>query len=288
MDKIKEWVKKLQIKWDKFSNWAHITQFLTFIERAQIGMVAPTVAYYTIVALVPLIMSVGVILGLVGINANDINAFIQQEMPDTIGDTLVPIVNSVLKGSVSVLSVSVIVVMWTASGILSTFRTIFNDIYGKAQTENGIVTRIMSFVWFLGFLLVAVVVGLFSSVFPVIIHSLPHIEGWLQMLAQQSWIYSLFLLWIILSIFNYALPAVKLRWQSVIFGSGIAALGLTLLNAGFGWYAQISMKNIDFYRSLGSLLALLIYFNLVATIIVFGQVFIAWLETFQKDKQEAK
>lgn len=287
MDKMKVYVTKLQEKWDKFATGIHLPQFLTFVDRAQVGMVAPTVAYYTIVSLVPLIMSIGVILGLVGISADDINHFIQEQLPDAIGDTLVPIVNSVLQGSVSVLSVSVVVVIWTASGILSTFRKIFNDIYGRKETENGIVTRIVGFFWFVGFLLVAVLVGLFSSLFPVVMQNLPHIEGWLQSLAQQTWIYSLILLWIILSIFNYTLPAVKIRWQSVVLGSGIAAIGLTLLNAGFGLYAQFAMRNIDFYRSLGSLLALLIYFNLVATVIVFGQVFIAWIETFQSKTDHA-
>lgn len=288
MDKVKAWLAPIQAKWEKFAAWSHFPQFLTFVDRAQVGMVAPTVAYYTIVSLVPLIMSIGVILGFVGINVTEMNAFISQQLPDTIGDVLIPIVDSVLKGSVSVLSFSVIVVIWTASGILSTFRKIFNDIYGREQAENGLITRVMSFLWFMGFLVAAVIIGLFSSLFPAIMKNLPHVDGWIQTFAQQTWIYALVLVWIILTIFNYALPAVKIRWKSVIFGSGIAALGLSLLNAGFGLYAQFAMRNVDFYRSLGSLLALLIYFNLVATIIVMGQVFIAWFETFQTEKDAKK
>lgn len=286
MDKLKKWLAPIQERWQVFADKIHLPQFLRFVDRAQVGMVAPTVAYYTIVALVPLIMSIGVILGAVGITATDMNNFIAQQLPDAIAKTLTPIVNSVLHGSVSVLSFSVIVVMWTASGILSTFRKIFNDIYDLEDTENGIVTRIVSFLWFVAFLLAAVVIGLFSSLFPVIMKNLPHIDGWLQTFASQTWIYALILVWAILILFNYALPAVKIRWQSVVLGSGIAAIGLSLLNAGFGLYAQFAMRNIDFYRSLGSLLALLIYFNLVATIIVFGQVFIAWFETFKPTSSE--
>lgn len=281
-------ISNMQGCWNVFAGKVHLPQFLTYVDRAQVGMVAPTVAYYTIVALVPLIMSVGVILGVIGLDAGDINAFIQQQMPEAIGNTLVPIVNSVLQGSVSVLSFSILVVMWTASGILSTFRKIFNDIYDREEAENGIVTRIVSFLWFMAFLLAAVVIGLFSSLFPVIMKNLPHIDGWLQTLANQTWMYALVLVWIILIIFNYTLPAVKIRWQSVVMGSGIAAMGLTVLNAGFGLYAEFAMRNIDFYRSLGSLLALLIYFNLVATIIVFGQVFIAWIESFYVTDTEIK
>lgn len=277
-------ISRVKSKWEHFSNKIHLTEFMNFVDRAQVGMVAPTVAYYTIVALVPLIMSIGVILGVIGLDTTDINNFIRQQMPNAIGETLIPIVNSVLHGSVSVLSVSVLVVMWTASGILSTFRKIFNDIYDLEETENGLVTRIVSFLWFLAFLLAAVVIGLFSSLFPVIMKNLPHIEGWLQTLASQTWIYALLLAWVILIIFNYTLPAVKIRWQSVAMGSGMAAIALSILNAGFGLYAQFAMRNVDFYRSLGSLLALLIYFNLVATIIVLGQVFIAWINTFYKEE----
>lgn len=286
MDKLKNWVSQVQERWNVFADKIHFPQFLSFIDRAQVGMVAPTVAYYTIVALVPLIMSLGVILSFVGINVNDMNAFISQQMPEAIGETLIPIVNSVLQGSVTVLSFSVIVVMWTASGILSTFRKIFNDIYDLEETENGFITRVISFLWFMGFLLAAVIIGLFSSLFPVIMKNLPQVDGWMQTLASQTWIYAFVLGWIILTIFNYTLPAVKIRWQSVILGSGLAAVGLSILNAGFGLYAEFAMRNIDFYRSLGSLLALLIYFNLVATIIVFGQIFIAWIDTFSKPEEK--
>ena len=77
-------------------------------------------------------------------------------------------------------------------------------------------------------------------------------------------------------VFNFALPSKRLPWKALVAGSGIEVLLLLALNAGFSFYAQFAVKSVGFYQSLGSLLVLMVYLNLVGTIMVVAQILIAW------------
>ena len=92
---------------------------------------------------------------------------------------------------------------------------------------------------------------------------------------------------VLFSLFNYLIPAEKMQWKPVILGSFIEIVLLLLLNSGFGIYSKYALKNASFYQSLGSLLVLLIYLNLVAMVMVVAQILIAWFMTFL-DKPEKK
>ena len=53
----------------------------TYLSRANLNMVGPTITYYTLLSLVPVLMSVGAIAGLVGINAQDLNSMLRDQLP---------------------------------------------------------------------------------------------------------------------------------------------------------------------------------------------------------------
>ncbi|OQJ79714.1 hypothetical protein BMS81_06215 [Leuconostoc pseudomesenteroides] len=52
---------------------------------------------------------------------------------------------------------------------------------------------------------------------------------------------------------------------------------LNALNKGFTIYAKIAIGKYDFYQSVSSMIVLLIWLNLIATILVLGYVIIKWI-----------
>jgi membrane protein len=49
------------------------------------------------------------------------------------------------------------------------------------------------------------------------------------------------------------------------------------LNHGFTWYATFAIRNASFYQTLGTVLILMVYVNLIGVILVLTHVIIAWL-----------
>lgn len=262
------------------SRW-HLPALLSYFKRANISMVGPTIAYYTFLSLVPLVMSIGAVAGVVGVEPSEINRFLASQLPTNVAKVLVPLVASILNGGVGILSFTIVVTLWSASSILATIRQVFNQVYDVENEENGLVTRIFSFVWMLVLLTAALVIIIASSILPSLVDALPVTVPLLEKIAQQAWLYAGLALLVLLTIFNFLLPAVKQPWQAVLTGSVIEIGLLLAVNSAFGYYAHFALKNVGFYQSLGSLVVLLIYFNLMASVLVLGQVIIAWLGTFK-------
>lgn len=267
--------KKAMSKW-------HLPQLLMYFKRANISMVGPTIAYYTFLSLVPLVMSIGAVAGLVGVNSSEINRFLASQLPANVAHVLVPLVASILKGGVGVLSFTVVITLWSASSILATIRQVFNQVYDVEDEENGLITRILSFIWMLVLLTAALVIIIASSLLPTVVDALPVSVPFLGAVAKQAWLYAGLALFVLLSLFNFLLPVIKQSWRAVVTGSIIEIILLLVVNSVFGFYAQFALKNVGFYQSLGSLVVLLIYFNLMASVLVLGQVCIAWLGTFKR------
>ena len=86
---------------------------------------------------------------------------------------------------------------------------------------------------------------------------------------------------------EYFLPtkAGRAPVRFVLVGSIIELIMLNLLNIGFTWYAKIGIRQYDFYQSMSSIIVLLIWLNLIATILVAGFVLIKWITLLQLDDE---
>jgi len=58
------------------------------------------------------------------------------------------------------------------------------------------------------------------------------------------------------------------------------------LNRGFTFYSQFALGKYDFYQSVSSMIAMLIWLNLIATILVLGYVVIKWLSVINWRKED--
>ena len=263
-----------------------LTQLQTYLNRANLKMVGPTITYYTLISLVPVLMSVGAIAGLVGINSATLTDFLKAQLPANIVSVLNPIIVSVLQGSVGILSFSILVTIWGASSVLAVIRKAFNAVHDVPEKISGLLTRVFSFLWLMFLLLAAGIVMGVGALLPTLVKTIPFDLPWLMTLAQQSWLITLVGLWILLCLFNFALPAKRLPWRAIMFGSLVEVVLLIILNLGFSWYAQFAVKSAGFYQSLGSLLVLMVYLNLVGTILVIAQILIGWFDELRQAEQQ--
>jgi membrane protein len=254
-----------------------LEQLKTYFQRGNLKMIGPTITYYTLLSLVPILMSVGAVASLVGIDANELVTLLSQHLPSNIMTILEPIIESVLKGGIGILSFSILTTLWAASSVLAIIRKSFNTIYDVPERVSGLFTRVFSFLWLLVILVSAGLIMIVSAVLPAIIAAIPGIQ-WLEIITQQRWLITLIGLWLIICALNETMPAKRVPFKPLIIGSGIEVVLIIFVNYFFGWYAQFTVKNAGFYQSLGSLLVLIVYLNLICTMLVVGQIVIAWLD----------
>lgn len=286
-------MKGFREKLATFSRRWQLDRLVTYIKRTNLNLAGATIAYYTILSLVPVLMSVGVLASMVGFSYDSIHHLMLNSLPHDIVHILSPILRSVFKRNLGTLSFAIIVALWGASRVLGVIRQAFNTVHGTPERISSMFARVFGFLWLLVLLAGAGVILLGTSIIRIVINSLPFDVPFLTMISTQTQLYGIVGLWVLLILFNLALPATKLRKKAVVIGSVIETVMLVLVNHGFSLYATIAVRNADFYQALGALLVLMVYINLIGTILVLSQIIVAWLTDLMnpdidKDKDEPR
>lgn len=255
--------------------------------RSQVGYVGPTFAYYVILTVFPIVISAGIIISITNVSQTSLITALENVLPSNIETVLLPILKSVLSSqSTSLLSLSVLFTLWTVSRVIAVFRKSFNMISDVDERISDLLTRLWSFIWLLVIIAVFVALMIGSNILTLVIQVLPN-NDLTHFLQHQSRWFIWIGMWVALVMLNYFLPtkAGRAPVRFVLVGSIIELIMLNLLNIGFTWYAKIGIRQYDFYQSMSSIIVLLIWLNLIATILVAGFVLIKWITLLQLDDE---
>lgn len=281
-------MQKVKAIYTKYAKRWQLAAFITYLQRANLTNAGATIAYYTILSLVPVLMSVGSVASMIGFNHAQIYELMGNSLPKNIASALKPILGSVLGGNAGTLSFALLVALWGASRVLGVIRTSFNTVHDVSEKINSLFARIFGFLWLFVLLAGAGIVLLGTSIARIVVNSVPINVPLLTSLLNQSQIYGAVGLWIILVLFNFALPALRLKRKAVLIGSAIETIMMVVLNHGFSWYASLAIRNANFYQAMGTLIILMVYVNLIGVILVLTHVIIAWLSDLMEPAEQSE
>lgn len=275
-------LKKILQFWYRANERYKFDQLKVYWQRSQISYVGPTFAYYVLLTAFPILIGVAMMLSFTNIDNTVLIDNLRNILPPNISKILLPILASILNNrSVSLFSITIILAIWSISRVIAIFRKAFNTIAGVEEKISSLLTRAFSFIWLLVIILLFGVFLIVGNVSVVVLQNFPAWSFADTILAQSQWIVSLGS-WLMLVLLNFLLPTkearTKLRY--VLVGSFIEVGLLTLLNKGFTFYAKFALGRYDFYQSISSIIVVLIWLNLIASILVAGYVIIHWLSEF--------
>ncbi|CAK8053525.1 YihY/virulence factor BrkB family protein [Eupransor demetentiae] len=261
---------------------------MTYFNRAQLSVVGPAFAYYTLLTLFPTLIAATVLLSLFQVNGDSVMNNLMQILPASISQIMEPVIQSVFRAdNKSYLSFSIIFIIWAISRVIAVLRRTFNEVSGVEERGSSMLTRAWSFLWLVMTLAAFVGLTIVGNVLNVVVHNLylgPVVDFWAR---QTHWLIVAGL-WLLLMMLNFMLPTrearTKLRY--VALGSGFELLLLSGLNKVFAWYAKLQVGRYGFYQSISSIIVFLIWLNLIATILVVGYITINWLASFDKEIKE--
>ncbi|MCM0598273.1 YihY/virulence factor BrkB family protein [Periweissella fabalis] len=283
MKKIRAWLNELQEQ-------PVIKTFLTYLKRAELGQASPMVAYYSLLALFPAIIALGAILPYIGININDTIKLVQTALPSNINTVLIPLIEAVLKRqSVSIFSVGLLVTLWSLSQVIAIFRTRIQRIYGEKKAKSPWLTRLISIGWIIGVIIVQTVVMFFIAIskplLDEVINFFPGTAELINIIQTAQWPVVIVVLLLGVMVINYAMPAKRPHWRALLAGSTIEVAAFLALTQLFGLYVKIAANKYTFYQAIGSIIIMLIWLNLVATISLLGAVFVATFNTLWQPQE---
>ncbi len=283
----RKWLKKIKFKkFDNLSLYKFLKIFTYNIEEDEIMDRANGVAYNFILATFPAIIFLFTLIPYISIYFPEITTktimeFIKELVPasmfDTISSTVFDIISNQRGG---LLTLGFVFALYlSTNGMMALMRT-FNACYRTVEKRHWLRMRLTS----LGLTLMLALV-LFSAIILLIVGQIAldyitsHFSEFSHLNLDAFTIYLLFALrfviifvvfFVAISCIYYFGPAVHYNWQFFSIGSLLAALAIIGISYGFSFYITNFGSYNKVYGSIGALIALMAWIQLVTIILLYG------------------
>lgn len=274
---------------DKIKSNERLKRFIettqTRMIESEISNTSVVVAYYLLLSLFPLLIAVGNILPYLRINPDEVLPYIAEAIPSSIYQDLEPAIKSLLtQRSGSLLSLSALAALWSASKSINALQIAMNKAFGVEKRQNFIVMRIMSLVVLLLLLAalvgVVVIMGLGQTILHLLQPILNFSTNYIDTFQTLKWPITALVLLLIMYLLYRMIPNARLSFRSVFPGAVFATVGWMLLSQVFGLYLNYFSSKIAGYQIIGSFVVLMLWLNFAATIIILGAIINAVVEEY--------
>lgn len=254
-----------------------VTTIMRHYKMANVSDSAVVLAYYILLSLFPALLVVGSLLPYLQVDTDTVLTGLEPIVPSSIYQMLKPIIHSFLNGqSGGILSIGVVVALWSSSRAVAAFQRTVNRAYGVARNQNALVNRITAFFWMVGLIIVMFLMMLVFSFSQVIIEQLtPILHLPTQLLTYVNtlkWPVTFVVTFLILMILFFFVPNARLRWRFVWPGALTSTIGWLLLSQAFSLYLKYFAHNIDSYKTIGTFIVLMFWLDFTGMILMFGAV----------------
>lgn len=238
------------------------------------GLAAQT-AYYFLLSLFPFLIFTVTLLPYVGITTEGVLELVAQYFPEKslvlIEDNLRDVLDD-RRGDL--LSVGVLATIWSASNGINALIRSLNHAYGVEENRNFFAARgiaiLLTFAM-LFVIVVALLLPVFGKVIGEFFFSTFHLsEYFLRVWNIIRWLISFSVIVSVLIFLYYVAPNKKINWKDVIVGALFATVGWQLSSFAFSFYIDHFANFTATYGGLGGIIILMIWFYLLAFIVIIG------------------
>lgn len=246
-----------------------ISIFKRFREHRLIELAAQC-AYYLLLSIFPFLIFIITLLGFIPISYEFDIHLLQELMPDEIfvfiEDQWTHITTQQNTG---LLSISIILTLWTASLALSTILRLLNRAYHVTEARHFIKGRLISILLTIGmFAVVLVALGL--QVIGGVIKNIVSFDFVIFNFNILRWIFSTILLFIVFSLLYFIGPNIRLKFREIYVGAIFSTVGWQLTSSLFSFYLNNFANYTATYGTIGTVIALMVWFHLSSIIILLG------------------
>jgi membrane protein len=250
------------------------------VKDDNVALLAAGVAFYAMLAIFPAIIALVTVYGMVA-DPNQVQSQVGEfakSLPAGADQLLTQQLQNVAgagRRSLSIgLVVSLLAVLWSASGGVQGFVKGLNVVYDERETRGFFKLRALSLLLTLGAIVVAVVALALITVFPAVIDNLGLGRAGELAASIARWvILALLVLFALAVLYRFAPDRANPRWRWVTPGALVALVLWLLGSIGFSWYVDNFGKYNQTYGALAAVIILLLWLFLSAFAVLLGAEF---------------
>lgn len=248
----------------------HIIPIIKRFKEHRLIELAAQCAYYLLLSIFPFLIFIITLLAFIPISfefdiqllrsmvPHEIYVFIEEQW-----------VNITTKQNTSLLSISIIVTLWSASLALNTIIRLLNRAYHVTEARHFIKGRLISILLTIS-MFVVVIVALILQVVGGAIKDIITFDFMIYNFNLLRWIISSIILFIVFSLLYYIGPNIRLKFREIYLGAIFATFGWQLTSYLFSFYLNNFANYTATYGTIGTVIALMVWFHLSSIIILLG------------------
>ncbi|WP_257350858.1 YihY/virulence factor BrkB family protein [Pseudalkalibacillus decolorationis] len=258
-------------------------EFFKRVQEDGVMDLSAQLAYYFLLSLFPfLIVSITLVTAIV--DPQQLFRLIDAYGPPELMEIIKENMNVINQGGGTILSVGIIVTLWTASNGMNAVIRALNKAYDVPENRNFIVARGVAISLTFGMLFM-IVVAMLLPIFGEMIGNffiyigLSHFE---PVWNALRWVISTILIAGVITMIYVAAPNKKLVVHDVWIGAVVATIGWQLVSWGFAFYVNSFSNYNATYGSLGGIIVLMLWFYISGMMLIIGGELNATLNKFRR------
>lgn len=247
--------------------YKEIREFASNMKKENLSTFASSAAFFLFLSLVPILIVICTIIPYTPITEEKLLLLVFDIFPDKVDTIMMEIIDDVYERSAGVLSIAVLVTLWSAGkGVLAVIRGL-NAVNDVEEHRNYFLVRIVSSFYTLIMLLVillSMIILVFgNTLVEMLVIRVPALENVISFFMNFRFLIIWLILTGIFSVFYAYLPDKKLRFREQVCGASFAAVTWIIFSWGFSVYVEYG-KLVHIYGSLSiiTILLLWLYFGL--------------------------
>jgi membrane protein len=237
---------------------------------------ASALAYQAFFSLFPFVLFLIALVGFLQIP--QFFTWLQQQaamvLPAEAMDEVMPVIRQLQDQKAGLLSVGIIVALWSASSGIRSIMNALNVAYDVKEGRPTWKTVLLSVLYTVGFAALLLLAAALMVTGPSVMEWIASLVG-LQDLIVTIWTWArwpvaIVLLMLVVALIYYVAPDVEQQFRFISPGSVLAVLVWIAASVGFGFYLQNFANYNAMYGSIGAIIILLLYFYLTAAVLLLG------------------
>lgn len=251
-----------------------LDEIIKKISRDHVSAYAAQSAFFMMLSLVPMIMLLMTLVRYTPVTQANIIEVVYEIFPKTVSSTIISIINEVYNQTGVTVSVSILVVMWSAGRGVMAMSNGLNTIRGLEETRNFVVLRIRAAIYTVLFLLAIilslVLLGFGNSISLLVNQYIPVIQYITDFIIEIRTIVMILVL-IVFSICIYRfLPNKKAKLRNQLPGAIFTAFGWTFASFIFSVYMDIFKGFSNMYGSLTTIVIIMLWLYFCMYVMLLG------------------
>jgi len=195
-------------------------------------------------------------------------------LPPDAMDQVNPVIDQLQQDRSGLLSLGVLVALWSASFGIQALMNAMNKAYDVEESRPFWKIFILSILYTIGVAVLLLLAAALMVLGPQVMELLANLIGMGDLVVTiWSWVrwpVAVLLMMTVVAWLYYVCPDVKQDFRFITPGSILAVIVWILASLGFGFYVQNFGDYDAVYGSIGAIIVLLLYFYLSAAVLLFG------------------